>query len=164
MTALVGLAYLVLQMGTRTVLFTTLFGEVGETLYPVLFALMVVFLFNPVNSKIKESVDRLFFRGAFDYKKTISAVSNALTSMLNLDQIISQILQTVRDEMFIDRAGVIVFAREEKRWQAFFAGNGDGAAADADAPAIHGAVIAEDDPLLRLVREEKAPDHDLRRA
>ncbi len=155
MTALIGFAYTILQMGTRSVVFTTLFGEVGETFYPVLFALMVVFLFNPVNRKIKESVDRLFFRGAFDYKKTISAVSNALTSMLNLDQIISQILRTVRDEMFIDRAGVIVFEREAKHWQAFFAGGGDGAAAEGPAQAIRGAVLAEDDPLLRLVREEK---------
>lgn len=155
MTGLVGLAYLVVQMGTRTVLFTALFGEVGETLYPILFALTVVFLFNPVASKVKESVDRLFFRRGFDYKKTIIAVSNALTSMLNLDQIINKILHTVRDEMFIDRAGVIVFEREEKRWRAFFSDDGDGTAADAATLTIRGAVIAEDDPLLRLVREER---------
>ena len=78
-----------------------------------------------MNSEVKASVDRLFFRGAFDYKTTISAMSNALTAMLNLDQIISQIVRTVRDQMFIDRAGVIVFGRSEKCWRGFFAGDGD---------------------------------------
>lgn len=155
MTALVGLGYFGLQMGTRTVPFRTLFGDVGETFYPILFAFMVVFLFNPVNREVRASVDRLFFRGSFDYKKTIGAMSNALTSMLDLDQIISQILRTVRGEMFIDRAGVIVFEREEKRWRGFFAGEEDGAASETAGGASQGVVIADDDPLLRLVREER---------
>jgi len=154
MTALVGVAYFTMQIGTRSVLFRTLFGGIGDDLYPILFAFMVVFLFNPVNRKIKDSVDRLFFRQAFDYKKTISAVSSALTSMLDLDQIISQVLRTVRDQMFIDRAGVIVFERGDKRWQAFLVGTAAGSDG-ADSGAIRGAVIAEDDPLLRLVREER---------
>src|SRR5439155_26603525 len=66
MTALVGMAYLTIQIGTRSVLFRNLFGGSGESFYPILFALMVVFLFNPVNRKVKESVDRLFFRQVFD--------------------------------------------------------------------------------------------------
>lgn len=156
MTALVGAAYFAMQMGTRTVLFTTLFGEAGETFYPILFAFMVVFLFNPVNRKIKESVDKLFFRHAFDYKRTISAVSTALTSMLDLDQIISRVLGTLRDEMFIDQAGVIVFERGHQRWQAFLAGDRVNAGPGADTQAIRGAVIAEDDPLVRLVRERRS--------
>jgi class 3 adenylate cyclase len=63
--------------------------------------------------------------------------------------------------MFIDQAGVIVFERDEKRWRGFFAGEGEGAgAAEAEATAAavvqsHGVVIADDDPLLRLVREER---------
>jgi class 3 adenylate cyclase len=155
MTALVGLTYLATQMGARTVLFRNLFGEAGETVYSVLFALMVVFLFNPVNRRITAGVDRLFFRGAFDYKQTISAVSTALTSMLDLDEIISQILRTVRKEMFVDRAGVIVLDRGSARWQAFFTGDRDGPAARADDDTIERSVIDEDDPLLRLVRRER---------
>ncbi len=156
MTGLLGFGYFLLQMGTRTVSFTTLFGEAGETLSPILFATIVVFLFNPVNNKVKESVDRLFFRGTFDYKTTISAVSNALTSMLDLDQIINQILRTVRNGMFIDRAAVIVFAREDQHWRAFFAGEEDtGATPGLAEVASHSAAIASDDPLLRLVREER---------
>ena len=149
MTALVGVAYFVMQIGTRSVLFRTLFGGIGDDLYPILFAFLVVFLFNPVNRKIRDSVDRLFFRQAFDYKKTISAVSNALTSMLDLGQIISQVLRTVRDQMFVDRAGLIVFEHGEKRWQAFLVGE------DGTDDAIRKAVIADDDQLLRLMREER---------
>jgi class 3 adenylate cyclase len=76
--------------------------------------------------------------------------------MLDLDQIISQILRTVRGEMFIDRASLIVFSRGENRWRAFFAGEADtDAAPDAEAVAPLSAAVEDDDPLLQLVRQEK---------
>jgi class 3 adenylate cyclase len=155
MTALVGVGYFALQMGTRTVLFTTLFGEVGGTLYPILFALLVVFLFNPVNRKVRKSVDRLFFRGASDYKKTVSAMSSALASMLRIDQIVGQILRTVRGEMFVDRAGVVVFDRGAQRWRGYFAGDDDASASGAAAVESRGVEVDHDDSLLRLMQEER---------
>jgi class 3 adenylate cyclase len=155
MTALVGLGYVGLQMGTRTAAFTTLFGEVGETFYPVLFAVVVVFLFNPVNSRVRASVDQLFFRRAYDYKTTIGAMSTALTAMLNLDQIVSHILTTVRGAMFIDRAGVIVFQRGEKCWRGYFAGDGDDPASPRATATDRGVIVPDDDPLLQLMQMER---------
>src|SRR5213083_2293914 len=74
-----------INRATRPVL-----GQQADTIYPIVFAALVVFLFNPVSRKVQQMVDRLFFRGGSDYKTTISTVSNALTSMLNLDEILKQ--------------------------------------------------------------------------
>ncbi len=85
---------------------------------------MIVFLFNPINRKVQGGVDKIFFRKQYDYKQTISAVSNALTSILNLDQIIEQVSRTVRKEMFVDTAGVVVLEPQKKTWQTLFVGDG----------------------------------------
>jgi class 3 adenylate cyclase len=152
MTTIVGLTYFGIQSFTSSVLLEPIFGASAEKLYPVVFAALVVFLFNPVNRKTQDVVDRVFFRRAFDYKATISAVSTALTSMLNLEQIIRQVVQTVREEMFIDTAGMIVMDARQRTSHAFFLADRPNEETPAE-PAQHR--IAYDDPLLALLREQK---------
>lgn len=151
MTAIVGTAYVSMQAVLSTLVLDPVFGEYRDTVYPLVFALLVVFLFNPVNRRVQESVDKIFFRRQFDYKKTISAVSNLLTSMLNLDQIITQVIYTIRREMFVDTAGVIVLEPEKKVCRGFFLGD-----EPIDGDGVMPVPVAYDDPLLALVRNEKA--------
>jgi class 3 adenylate cyclase len=152
MTVVVGATYVSMQTLLGTVLLQPLFGEQGEAIYPLFFALLVVFLFNPVNRRVQGSVDRIFFRTQFDYKQTVSAVSNALTSMLDLHQIVTQVVHTIRSEMFVDTAGVIVVEPERKACLTFFAREDEARGA----AMIPGQPIAYDDPLLELVRVERA--------
>ena len=151
MTAVVGIGYLSTQTVLRAVILDPIFGSQAEQVYPILFAVLIVFFFNPINRRVQESVDRIFFRKKLDYKETISSVSNALTSMLNLDQIIQQVVQTIRNEMFVDTTGVIVLDPKARRCQSYFVG---------DEPKIQqnrleAILIGYDDPLLLLVREKK---------
>jgi class 3 adenylate cyclase len=149
MTAVVGVAYFATQTlisrATRPVL-----GQQADTVYPIVFAALIVFLFNPVSRKVQQMVDRLFFRGGSDYKQTISVVSNALTSMLNLDQILKQVVGTVRTAMFVDASGVIVLDHETRTCRTFFAADQLGSNEEA-APVA----LSYDDPLLEVIRERK---------
>jgi len=150
MTAILGVAYLSTQTVMNAVILM-LFGEGGERVSPLLFALLVVLFFNPVNRRVQESIDRIFFRKTLDYKQTISAVSNALTSLLNLDQIVHQVVQTVTKEMFIDTAGVIVLEPQRQGCWTFFVGDQVGNLKDN----VREVPIGYGDPLLALIREEK---------
>jgi class 3 adenylate cyclase len=149
MTAVVGVAYFstqtLINRATRPVL-----GQQADTVYPIVFAALIVFLFNPVSRKVQQMVDRLFFRGASDYKTTISVVSNALTSMLNLEQILKQVVGTVRTAMFVDASGVIVVDHETKSCRTFFVA--DHLAADGEETPV---ALGYDDPLLEVIRERK---------
>jgi class 3 adenylate cyclase len=146
MTALVAVAYVSLQTVLNALVLEPIFGAQGEAVYPVFFALLVVLGFNPVQRRVQEAIDRVFFRKRFDYKETISAVTQALTSMLNLDQILEQVVRTIRGEMFVDAAGVIVLDRQQRRTHAFFAGEGE----------LGQAVrVGYDDPMLALLRENR---------
>jgi len=152
LTAIVGIAYFAIQTLTSSVILAPIFGDYGEKVYPLAFAVLVVFLFNPISRRVQEGVDKIFFRKQFDYKGTISSVSNALTSMLDLDQIVKQVVHTIRTEMFIDTAGIIVLEPQKQACRAFFAGDERKPAKEtlAELP------VGFDDPVVALMCQEKA--------
>jgi class 3 adenylate cyclase len=151
MTVLVGTAYFSTQMIMRSLVLKPLFGDYSERVYPILFAVLVVFLFNPINRRVQESVDKLFFRKKFDYKETVISVSHALTSVLNLNEVIKKIIHTVRAEMFIDSAGVILMEPQKNKCQALFISDEPGS----KNYSIKDQCISSDDPLLYLISKEK---------
>lgn len=119
LTILVGLTYLAIQMLTKSVIFSPLLGDHSEQVDPIVFAILVVFFFNPAKEKIQIVVDRIFFRKKYDYQETVLSMSNTLSSVLNLDEIVKQMIYTVRREMFIDTAGIILFEQTQKEYQIF---------------------------------------------
>jgi class 3 adenylate cyclase len=128
-----------------------IFGEYAEKVFPILFVLLIVLTFNPVYHKVREFVDKLFFRKKFDYKDTILFVSNALTSVLNLDEIVKRIIYTVRKVMFIDTAGVILLEPQKKCCQMFFIGDKPDNIEDH----VKDVCIPCNDPLFGLISREK---------
>ncbi len=123
MTAIVGIAYFSTEVTTRELILQPLFGEYSETIYAILFALLIVFLFNPIHKRIQRGVDKLFYRKKFDYKETVITVSHALTSVLNLTEVIKRIIDTARKEMFIDTAGIILLDSQKRECQTLFIGD-----------------------------------------
>lgn len=149
MTALVGFTYFAIQVGVKTAL-QPFFGEYSEKVYPVIFALLIVFLFHPINRRVQKTVDKLFYRKKFDYKTTITKVSHALTSMLDLNEVVKKIIDTVRKEMFIDRAGVVLFEPAKKECQTLFIAD------EAQEMRVNGdECIKYDDPLVELLSRDK---------
>jgi class 3 adenylate cyclase len=151
MTVLVGSIYFSIQVGVKAAFAHSGVGLYSETVYPVIFAILVVFFFNPVNSRVQGMVDRLFYREKFDYKDTVISVSNALTSVLNMDEIVRRIIETVRREMFIDTAGVVLLRPENSECEALFIDDephGDG---DTEREEC----LAADDPIVSIAAREK---------
>lgn len=151
MTVIVAMVYFSMQTLISTVVLQPLLGEAAEKVYPILFAILVVFLFNPVNITVQDAVDKMFFRKKFDYKEMVASVSNALTSLLNMDEIIKQVIHTVRKQMFIDTAGVVILDPKKKMSQSFFVRDESVRLNDLG-PDIS---IGNDDPLLTLLSREK---------
>lgn len=120
MTALVALTYFLLQAGLNRLLLEPTLGASAQQAYPIIFALLVVFFFNPINARVQGIVDRLFFRKTFDYKETVLAVGSDLASLLDLREIVSRIVVTIRREMFIDTAGVVLLEKGGQACLPFF--------------------------------------------
>jgi len=151
MTALVGATYISIQMIIRPAVLHPMFGEFSENIHPILFAILVVFFFNPINQRVQKVVDKLFYREKINYKETVISVSNALTSVLNLTEVVKRIISTVRKEMFIDTAGVILLEPLKKECQTFFIGD----SSDKGKDDLKDVCIPYDDPLISLLSNEK---------
>jgi class 3 adenylate cyclase len=148
MTAIVAAAYLSTHTLISAVFLRPLLGERGDAAAPLVFAVLVVFLFHPLSRRVQQTVDMLFFRQGYDYKGTIQAVSNALTSMLNLEQIMTQVVETIRREMFVETVSVLVMDGPAQTCQAVLL-------EDAAAPGQterREVAIGYDDPLLEWMR------------
>ena len=167
MTAVVGSAYFGIQVLIESAFVGPVFGEYAGKVSPVIFALVVVFLFNPLNRRVQEGVDRLFYRKKYDYRETVTKASDALSSVLNLEEIIRKIVHTVRREMFIDTSGVVMVASGGTAIQGYFAGDpetGGGSEEKTEnnrrergeeKDEIRAVAFPKDDPLVALVSREK---------
>lgn len=152
MIATVALGYFAIQTATVTFVLDPLFGAAAQKAYPVIFAFLIVFLYNPLNRRVQHGVDRLFYRAKLNYKHAVIRVTEALASMLDTRAIMRQIIQTVRGEMFVDSAGVITMNPDTNTCLRLFVGDpfgGDGKARESEECGNC------DDPLLAVLAREK---------
>jgi two-component system NtrC family sensor kinase len=67
--------------------------------FPICFFLLIAFVFGPLKSKIQVVIDGIFYKGKYDYQKTIKRVSQLIVSVLEYDQIGKLLMDTVVDTM-----------------------------------------------------------------
>jgi two-component system NtrC family sensor kinase len=89
-------------------------GSQASNYFLVLYFLVIVFVFDPLKNRVQVIIDRILFRGKYDYQKTLRALSDALASMLNLDEIIEKALGAVTGIMCLD-AGFVMLMDESGR-------------------------------------------------
>ena len=73
-------------------------------LFSVAFVLAVVFLMQPLQGRLQALVDRAFYREKADYRATISAATERMTSLLEPELIRERLVTTVVDGMFLENA------------------------------------------------------------
>jgi len=81
--------------------------------FPIIFAFIIVGLFNPLKDKIQAIIDELFFKGKYAYQRTLKETSEAMTSLLNRDQITARILNALIGAMEL-KGGAVIFLSEEE--------------------------------------------------
>ncbi|MGB7290917.1 MAG: ATP-binding protein [Thermodesulfobacteriota bacterium] len=90
------------------------FAKHGGWKNPAFFLILSAFLvlaLNPLRNRIQSILDNAFFRKRYDYNKTISDLSDAMTSILNIDEIANKIIKTITETMFINSASLLLFDR-----------------------------------------------------
>ena len=94
--------------------FNAIFLETGRAhpaLLPFLLALFMVLLFNPLRDRIRVFIDRLFFRGKYDYRQLLKDVSGQMTRLLKVDELTTLLLTTV--ELSLQPTHVRLFLGDE---------------------------------------------------
>jgi serine phosphatase RsbU (regulator of sigma subunit) len=90
-------------------------------MFPLIFILAVVFLFNPIRNRVQKFIDKVFYRLEYDYQETVQKISETMRSLLNLDQIGKTIMDTALGTMFIDSGGVMLLNTRNESYECLIA-------------------------------------------
>lgn len=88
------------------------YGEAHPFIIAFASAILVVALFNPARVKVQALVDRVFFRGKYDYQETLKQMSGAMASFLRIEEITGFLLDSIPLALQTTGMGVGVFQRE----------------------------------------------------
>ena len=105
-TALVVGVYAVVSIGLNV--FFGKYQLAQSQAFPILFTLAVIFVFNPLRNRVQALVDVLFFRKEYDPAEVIDKIGRAMTSVLDHGKIISRLIQTFMEDMFISTSSVML--------------------------------------------------------
>jgi class 3 adenylate cyclase len=150
MTVILASGYLGLQSAVRYLL-DPVFGDAAEHIYPVLYAIMVVFLFNPVNIRIQSFIDRLFYRKVYDFKEVVQGIENSLASVLDVNGRMTRLVNTIKETLFLDTVGVVVYAGDGTAGNTYFEITTEDAHESFKTKDLR---IVSDNPLADLVMQE----------
>jgi signal transduction histidine kinase len=87
----------------------------ASPLFNIAFVVAVASLFEPLRRGVQHVIDRTFFRARLDYRRTVSQLSSALTSFLDLDEILGRVGGTLSEGLQLRSLGVVLWFDEGTR-------------------------------------------------
>jgi len=92
-------------------------GREASIYFLVFFFLVIVFVFDPLKKRVQVIIDRILFRGKYDYQKTLAELSDAMASMLNLDEIVEKALRALTGVMSLSWGFVMLVDEKGRQFQ-----------------------------------------------
>jgi adenylate cyclase len=145
-TAIVIGAYILVSIS-----FNILLGqyEIAQSkAFPIVFTLVIILIFNPLRDRIQSLVDRVFFRKEYDYGEIVHRIGGAMTSLLDLEQILKQMVRTFMEDMFINTSSVMLLNPATTEYQVYIA---DGE----KKREIEKVILRKNQPLVQIIEREK---------
>jgi signal transduction histidine kinase len=83
--------------------------------FSVTFLFFAILAFNPLRNRLQALVDRVFDRDRVGYRNAVREISEAMVSMLSLDEVSDRLLLAVTDTMGVERAMVMILDDEHQQ-------------------------------------------------
>ena len=86
----------------------------------ILFIIFIASYFFPqVKVKAERTIEQYIFKNKFDYKKTISNLSEAMVSILNINELCRKIITTTTEAMQVKTATIFILHQEESCYKLY---------------------------------------------
>ena len=109
-----------------------------STWFSVTFLFFAILAFNPLRNRLQALVDQLFDRDRAGYRTAVREISEAMVSMLSLNEISERLLLAVTDTMGVERAMVMLLSEESRSLRpTAWRGSFDAEARKAEIPIDH---------------------------
>lgn len=82
-------------------------------LLPLVLAAMIVLLFNPLSRKVQRSIDKLFFRGRYNYQKLLREISREMASLLKFNEIKDLLFTSISHAFHVTHVCLIIYDDNE---------------------------------------------------
>ena len=102
LTSFLTCLYALIVIGTEYLL--SGYGFSGSIYSALVFFLIVAAVFGPVNHAVRKAVDAVLNKDNYDYRQTLKNVGRMITAVLDLEQIVDQIIGSLKESMKIDNA------------------------------------------------------------
>jgi len=83
--------------------------------FSVTFLFFAILAFNPLRDRLQSLVDRVFDRDRSGYRDAVREISEAMVSMLSLDEVVDRLLEAVTESMGTERAMVLLLEDATQR-------------------------------------------------
>jgi nitrogen-specific signal transduction histidine kinase len=75
------------------------------TIFSIVFFSLI---FQPLRDRIQELIDKVFFKGKYDYQKTLRSLSLTARSIAGIDELVDKILNSITETIKINKAAIYV--------------------------------------------------------
>lgn len=76
-------------------------------------AFVIALIFQPLRNKIQEMIDRLFFKGKYDYRNTLKELSRKSASIIELDRLLDLVFRDVTEALKVEKVGIYLLEEEK---------------------------------------------------
>jgi serine phosphatase RsbU (regulator of sigma subunit) len=114
-------------------------------LFTIVFSVFVLFVFIPVRDRIKDFIDKTFYRERYEFEKTLEQAVEAMATIININALLEKLLDSLSSALHLDRAGIMLPSKE-----------GDFVVA-ASFGELEKFKLTSVNPLIKLIMENKEP-------
>ena len=143
LTGILTVLYIIIIFLSHTLFLSS--GVGNSFLLSVVLALIIVLLFSPLKEWVQGIIDRLFFRGRYNYRELLGEISGRLASMLNLRQIRGFLTGKIGEVLQVE--GVSLITAEDGHYR-LYRGENDSEGEE---------VPVEIEPLIPALQSAKRP-------
>jgi len=104
-TAAIAAIYLGVVFGLGSLLGNIL-GETDNQLLTLLAFIVIALMFDPLKQRVQRGIDKLFYRERYNYQKALLEFSHELPRLINLEQILSSVVNRIAGTMHVDKVSV----------------------------------------------------------
>jgi len=106
LTLTLTLVYILFIGALNWVFFDTAWNR--TVLLPFLLAVSMVFLYHPVKNRLQTGIDKLFYRGKYDYQQVLKRVSSQLSLLLKTEEIKRLLTDSVASALQTDHVSLLL--------------------------------------------------------
>lgn len=152
LTGILTLLYVIVIFLFHTLVVSS--GGADSFALSLVLALIIVLLFNPLRERVQRIIERLFFRGRYDYRQILREISGRMATLLSLPQIRGLLIDEITEALQVESVALVMVEEGGERLYAGRESAGVGEIPPAETAHLIGSLSRGKMPMSRSAAEK----------